>query len=111
MKTMGFTSKRKWADFIYALLLENEAFEQLLLELSKKNPHEKSDFISQQLEEIQLRRRFLENIFSDDIMIKKYVKETLFNRRKIGKIEMSKKSGVVFGTIAKSKSKQTLDVM
>lgn len=78
----SFSSSRKRADVLYSLLLENEALEQLLTDLSKKKPDEKSDYLMHQMKDVQRKHQLMMKIFDDDEAIKHHVQNVLFNNEK-----------------------------
>ena len=95
MGRFSLANARKRADLLYSLLMENEVLEQLLMEQSKMEPAEKSDYLLHQMKDVEKRHQVMAKIFDRDGAIKAHVKQRLFDDKRSKKPETEDDSEVV----------------
>lgn len=77
-----FSSSNKKSDAMYALLLENEALEEALLQQNEKLRNERGDIVKEQIRASGYRRVLMSQLLNDE-RIKGYVAEILADDKRL----------------------------
>ena len=84
IKRMGFVRKKKRAEILFYLLLENEVLEQLLTKQSEKLPEERRNYLIDQMSDVRKRQQLMAEFFTDG-SIKSHVKKLISGDLRLGK--------------------------